>query len=215
MSLLERVRWESIVPYADGFIGHHHPEVPGGQIFLTSASTPGNPTRHWIALQAGATLDVLDNPVNGCWWTATAVGVSFRELLPYEASDLAELRSPGNTAAAGAARAAAGLWDRMDQQRKRWFVTAFPRSDPRTVWCSPQELPPWTEPSRGVLYLSTDWRYRYEKCRWAIPRRGFWEWQLKVEYTSEQGHRHTEVLASDLSWFREPNDYLNERVTIW
>ena len=66
-----------------------------------------------------------------------------------------------------------------------------------------------------MLSLSAEWETAYGKCRWAIPRRGFWEWELRVEYTSEQGDHHTEVLARDLSWFREPNGYLSEQVTLW
>lgn len=200
------------MPYDNGFTAHYHPEVPGGRLFLTAASPSGGP---WTALQSGATLDVLDAPVNGCLWTATEVGVSLRELLPYVPSDLATLRSPGHVAAADAAREAAALWDRLTQQRRRWFETAFPRDDPPTVWCSSQELPPWTVPTDDVLSLSAHWWQRYGKCQWAIPRRGFWEWRFQARYVSEQGHRHTETLAADLSWFRRPNDYLNERVTLW
>ena len=129
--MLSRLRWESIVPYSSGFTGHHHPEAPGGRLFLTTASTAGNPARHWTALQPGTTLDVLDAPADGCLWTATAVGVSFRELLAYESSDLAKLRSPGSSAAAGPAQQAAELWDRLSPERKRWYQVAFPRTDPR------------------------------------------------------------------------------------
>ena len=213
--LLGRLRWESIVAYASDFTGYHHLEVPGGQQFLTAASTAGNPARHWAALEAGTTLDVLDAPVGGCQWTATAVGVSFRELLPYESSDLAKLRSPGNSAAAGAARQAAELWDRLSPQRKQWYQAAFPRTDPSTVWCAPYDLPSWTVPADAVLSLSAHWHDRYTRCRWAIPRRGFWEWRIQVRYTSEQGDLHTEVLADDLSWFREPTGYLGQQVTLW
>ena len=213
--LLSRLRWESVVPYADGFTGHHHPEVPGGRLFLTAASTGANPARHWIAQQSGTTLDVTDAETNGCLWTAIAVGVSLQELLPYQSSDLAKLRSPGNVAAASEAQIAARLWDRLSQQRKRWYEAAFPWSDPAITWCSPDELPPWTAPITGVLSLSDDWKGRYGKCRWSIPRRGFWEWQLQIRYTSEQGDHHTEVLAADLSWFREPTEYLGQQVTLW
>ncbi len=213
--LLSHLRWESIVPYASGFTGHHHPEVPGGRVFLTAASTAGNPARHWIAQQPGTSLDVVDAEVDGCRWTADAVGVSFRQFLPYESSDLARLRSPGASAAAGQAQQAAALWDRLDSQRKQWFRTAFPRIDPAVVWCAPADLPSWSVPADKVLALTSDWETRYGGCRWSIPRRGFWEWHLQVEYTSEQGDRHTETLASDLSWFREPTGYLGQQVTLW
>ncbi len=213
--LLSSLRWESIVPYERGFTGYHHPETPGGQIFLTAASAAGSPVRHWIAQRPGQSLDVVDAAASGCRWTAKAVGVLFRELLPYEPSDLAKLRSPGSSAAAGPAQQAAALWDRLDVQRKQWFQAAFPRTDPPVVWCSPADLPPWTIPADRVLSLTADWEDRYGRCRWAIPRRGFWEWQLQVKYTSGQGGRHTEVLASDLSWFREPTGYLGPQATLW
>ena len=213
--LLDRVRWESIVPYAAGFTDYHHREAPGGRLFLTAASTAETPARHWTALRSGASLDVIDAPVNGCLWTATEVGVSLRELLPYESADLAKLRSPGNVAARAAATEAAALWDRLSQQRKRWYEAAFPRISPPTVWCAPSGLPRWTDPTSGVLSLSTAWKDRHGNCRWSIPRQGFWEWQLLVRYTSEQGDRHTEVLDANLSWFREPTGYLGEQVTLW
>ena len=213
--LLSHLRWESIVPYAHDFTGHHHPEIPGGQLFLTAASTEANPGRHWIARQSGGSLNVVDAEDNGCLWTATMVGVTLRELLPYLPSDLAKLRSPGNVAAAAAAQAAAGLWDRLSQERKRWYRVAFPRSNPTTTWCSPNELPPWTAPIAGVLALSANWKNRYDHCRWSIPRRGLWEWELQTRYTSELGDHHTEVVAADLSWFREPTEYLGQQVTLW
>ncbi|MCY3910913.1 MAG: hypothetical protein OXF99_05320 [bacterium] len=213
--LLSRLRWESVVPYDQGFTGHHHPEVPGGRLFLTAASTGANPGRHWIARQTGSTLNVVDAEENGCLWTATAVGVTLRELLPYSSTDLAKLRSPGNVAAAAEAQAAAGLWDRLSQQRKRWYRAAFPRINLVTSWCSPSELPPWTAPSAGVLALSANWKNRYDKCRWSIPRRGFWQWELQINYTSELGEHHTEVVAANLSWFREPTEYLGQQVTLW
>lgn len=213
-ALLGRLRWESIVPYSPGFTGHH-PEVPGGQLFLTAASSPNSPARHWTAMQPGTTLDVSDAPTDGCLWTANAVGVSLRELLPHETSDLARLRSPGDAAAADEARQAAELWDRLSPDRRQWFRAAFPRDDPSVVWCSPAHLPPWTVPPSSVLSLSSDWKDRFGKCRWSIPRRGFWEWKLQVRYTSEQDDHHTEVLASDLSWFREPTGYVDQQVTLW
>ena len=213
--LLSHLRWESIVPYSSGFTGHHHPEVPGGQFFLTAASTSGSPARHWTAQQPGTTLNVNDAPVDGCLWTAHAVGVSLRELLPHEPSDLSRLRSPGNVAAADEARQAAALWGRLSSERQQWFQAAFPRSDPSIIWCPPAGLPPWTVPVDNVLSLSSDWEDRHGRCRWAIPRRGFWEWKILVEYTSEQGDNHTETLASDLSWFREPTGYMGQQVTLW
>lgn len=213
--LIAQLRWESVVPYPTGFADYHHPEVPGGRLFLTAASTGAISAQHWIAQQPGSTFNVVDAEENGCLWTATAVGVSLRELLPYQSSDLAKLRSPGNVAAAGVAQKAASLWDRLSQQRKRWYEAAFPRSDPATTWCSPDELPPWTAPINAVLSLSSSWESSYGKCRWSIPRRGFWEWQLQVKYTSELGDHHTEVLAADLSWFREPTEYLGQQVTLW
>ncbi|WP_419928736.1 hypothetical protein [Candidatus Poriferisocius sp.] len=213
-SLRGKLRWESIVPYDPGFAGHH-PEVPGGHLFLTAASSPNNTGRHWTALQSGTSLDVWDAPTNGCLWTANAVGVSLRELIPHVAADLTRLRSTGAVAAADEALQAAELWDRLSLQRRQWYQAAFPRNDPSIVWCSPAELPPWTVPTSGVLSLSSDWENRYKKCRWSIPRRGFWEWKLQVRYTSEQGDNHTEVLASDLSWFREPTGYVGQQVTLW
>ena len=213
--LLDSLRWESIIPYPTGFADYHHPEVPGGQIFLTAASTAFNPVRHWTALQPGTSLNVVDAPTNGCLWTATAVGVSLREVLPSEPSDLAKLRAPGNAAAANEARQAAALWDRLSPERKQWFRRAFPRTDPSTVWCAPSDLPPWTSPSNGVLALSSNWENRHGQCRWIIPRRGFWQWQLQVQFTSEQGDQYTETLASDLSWFRDPTGYLGQQVTLW
>ena len=213
--LLGRVRWESIVPYAAGFSGYHHPEVPGGELFLTAASSPNSPARHWTALKPGTTLDVRDAPVNGCLWTANAVGVSLRQLLPHQASDLAKLRLPGDVAAASEARQAAALWDRLSRERQQWYQAAFPRIDPSIVWCSPADMPPWTAPADKVLSLTSDWQNRHGRCRWAIPRRGFWEWELQVQYTSEQGDRHTEVLDADLSWFREPTGYLGQQVALW
>ena len=215
MSLLGRVRWESMVPYARGFTGYHHPEVPGGKLFLTSASKAGHAVRHWTALQPGSTLDVLDAPVNGCLWTASGVGVSLRELLPYEPADLAQLKSPGSAAAKDTAMKAAALWDQLSAQRKQWFRDAFSRNDPSIVWCSPGELPRWTVPEDGVLSLSPAWTAAHGHCRWSIPRRGFWVWRLQVQYISEQGHHHTLVLAEDLSWFRESTEYLGQRITIW
>ena len=213
-ALLAKLRWESIVPYSPGFAGHH-PEVPGGHLFLTAASSPNSPARHWTALQPGTTLDVRDAPTDGCLWTADDVGVSLRELLPHEAADLARLRVPGGAAAAGEAREAAALWDRLSLERRQWFQRAFPRIDPTTIWCSPSELPPWTVPASGVLSLTSDWEERFGSCRWSIPRRGFWEWKLQVQYTSEQGDDHTETLASDLSWFRAPSGYVDQQVTLW
>ena len=213
--LLAQLRWESIIPYPAGFADYHHPEVPGGQIFLTAASTAFNPVRHWTALQPGTSLDVVDAPTNGCLWTATAVGVSLREVLPSEPPDLAKLRAPGSAAAADEARQAAALWDRLSPERKQWFRQAFPRTDPSTVWCAPSDLPPWTSPSNGVLALSSNWENRHGLCRWIIPRRGFWQWQLQVQFTSEQGDQYTETLASDLSWFRDPTGYLGQQVTLW
>ncbi|WP_419851075.1 hypothetical protein [Candidatus Poriferisocius sp.] len=214
-ALLSRLRWESIVPYPPGFTGHQHPEVPGGQIFLTAASTAGNPARHWISQQPQTTLDVWDAPVDGCLWTANAVGVKLRELLPYEASDLAKLRSPGNVAAADEARQAADLWDRLGPERQEWFQAAFPRNDPSIVWCSPADLPPWTMPASKVLLLSSEWEDSHGRCRWEISRRGFWRWWIQVRYSSEQGDQHTATLASDLSWFREPAGYLGEQASLW
>ncbi|WP_419925618.1 hypothetical protein [Candidatus Poriferisocius sp.] len=215
MSLLGRLRWESIVPYDDGFTGYHHPEVPGGRLFLTAASRAGGAVRHWTALRPGATLNVVDHPVNGCLWTATGVGVSLRELLPYETADLAKLKSPGPVAAEGMAKVAAAQWDWLSTQRKQWFRTAFSRNDPPVVWCPPNELPRWTVPEGGVLSLSPAWEAAHGHCRWSIPRRGFWMWRLQVRYTSEQGDHHTVDLADDLSWFREPTEYLGERISIW
>ena len=212
--LLARLRWESIVPYPPGSTGHH-PEVPGGNLYLTAASSPTSPARHWTAMQPGTTLNVWDAPVDGCLWTANAVGVSLRELLPHEATDLTRLRSPGAVAAADEARQAAALWDRLSAERRQWFQAAFPRNEPSVVWCSPAALPPWTVPVSGVLSLSSDWEDRFGKCRWTIPRRGLWEWKLQVQYTSEQGDHHTEVLASDLSWFRQPTGYVDHQVTLW
>ena len=212
--LLDRLRWESIVPYSPGSTGHH-PEVPGGDLYLTAASSPGSPARHWTAIQPDTTLDVWDAPDDGCLWTANAVGVSLQELIPHVAADLTRLRSPGTVAAADEARQAADLWDRLSLQRRQWFQAAFPRNDPSIVWCSPAELPPWTVPISNVLSLSSDWEARFGDCRWSIPRRGFWEWKLQVRYTSEQGDDHTEVLASDLSWFREPTGYVGQQVTLW
>ncbi len=214
-SLLGSLRWESIVPYAQGFVDHHNPEVPGGQLFLTAASTPESLARHWIALKSGSSLDVVDAPVDGCLWTATAVGVSLRELLPHQASDLVKLRSPGSAAAANEARAAAALWDGLSRQRQQWYAAAFPRNDPPTTWCSPSDLPVWTTPTTGVLTLSENWKNSHGKCRWSIPRQGFWEWQLLINYTSEQGDLHAETVASDLSWFRDPAGYLGQQVTLW
>ncbi len=213
--LLSHLRWESIVPYPSGFTGHHHPEIPGGQLFLTAASTSGSPARHWTAQQPGSTLNVIDAPVDGCLWTANAVGVSLRELLPHQSSDLSRLHSPGNVAAAREAQEAAALWGRLSSERQRWFQAAFPRSDPSITWCPPTDLPPWTVPVDKVLSLSSDWEDRHGRCRWAIPRRGFWEWKILITYTSEQGDNHTETLASDLSWFREPTGYLGQQVTLW
>lgn len=209
--LLDRLRWESVVPYSSGFSEPHHPEAPGGRLFLTAASTATHQARHWVARQPGTTLDVLDAPVNGCLWTATAAGVSLQQLLPYVPGDLAKLRSSSHQDA----RDAAALWNRLNPERQQWYQAAFPRTDPSIVWCSPAELPPWTVPTHGVLSLSADWQDRHGRCRWLIPRRGFWEWQMRVQYTSEQGDSHTEVLASDLSWFREPAGYLGQQVTLW
>lgn len=214
-SLVSSLRWESIVPYDQGFASHHHPEVPGGHLFLTAASTPKSPARHWIALKSGRSLDVVDAPKDGCLWTATAVGVSLRELLPHQASDLVKLRSPGRAAAASEARAAAALWDGLSRQRQQWYAAAFPRNDPPTTWCSPGDLPVWTTPTTGVLTLSENWKSSHGKCRWSIPRQGFWEWRLLIDYTSEQGDLHTETVASDLSWFRDPAGYLGQQVTLW
>ena len=212
---LSALRLESTVPYDDGFLAHYHPEVPGGEVFLTAASTPGNPARHWTALKPGSDLSLVDIGEDACLWTATAVGVSLRELLPYYPSDLGKLRAPGTSAAATAARQAAALWDRLSPERQQWYRAAFPRIDPASVWCDPAELPPWTVPPSGVLSLSDEWKATYGKCRWSIPRRGFWEWQLLVRYTSEEGDYHTAIAASDLSWFREPTGYLVEQVTLW
>ena len=212
---LSALRWESTVPYDDDFLAHYHPEVPGGEVFLTAASTPGSPARHWTALKPGSDLSLVDIGEDACLWTATAVGVSLRELLPYYPSDLGKLRAPGTSAAATAARQAAALWDRLSPERQQWYRTAFPRIDPATTWCAPDDLPFWTEPANNVLSLPPDWESRYEKCRWSIPRRGFWEWQLLVRYTSEEGDYHTAIAASDLSWFREPTGYLVEQVTLW
>ena len=213
-ALLSRLRWESIVPYSSGFTAHH-PEVPGGHLYLTAASSPNSPTRHWTAIQPGTTLDVQDAPVDGCLWTANAVGVSLRELIPHEAADLTRLRTASAVAAADEAHQAAELWDRLSSERRQWFQAAFPRNDPPIVWCSPADLPPWTMPASDVLSLPSDWDDRFGKCRWTIPRRGFWEWKLQVKYTSEQGDLHTEVVASDLSWFREPTGYVDQQVTLW
>ena len=168
--------------------------------------------RHWTALQPGQTLDMT---VDDCRWTATAVGVSLQELLPYEPADLATLRSPGDVEAADEAQEAAALWNRLSQQRKQWYEAAFPRNDPATIWCAPSELPPWTVPPRHVLSLPSYWENQYGHCRWSIPRRGFWEWQLQVRYTSEQDDLRTKILDADLSWFRAPNGYLGEQVTLW
>lgn len=212
---LSALRWESSVPYDDKFSRHYHPEVPGGEVFLTPASTPGRPARHWTALKAASDLDFVDTGEDACLWAATAVGVSLRQLLPYHPSDLKKLRSPGISAAASAARQAAALWTRLSPERQQWYRAAFPRNDPATTWCAPHELPSWTEPAKSVLSLSPEWESRYEKCRWLIPRRGFWEWQLLITYASEQGDHHTAVVASDLSWFRGPTGYLGEQVTLW
>lgn len=212
--LLSRLRWESIVPYSPGFTGYH-PEVPGGHLYLTAASSPNSPARHWTAIQPGTTLDVRDAPVDGCLWTAEAVGVSLREILPHQAADLTKLRSPGAVAAAGQARQAAALWDGLSSDRRQWFQAAFPRNDPSIVWCPPADLPSWTVPVSGVLSLTSDWEDRFGKCRWTIPRRGFWEWKLQIKYTSEQGNLYTAVVASDLSWFREPTGYVDQQVTLW
>ena len=141
--------------------------------------------------------------------------VSLRELLPYEPSDLAKLKAPGSVAAEDAAIKAAALWDRLSLQRKQWFRAAFSRNDPAVVWCSPGELPRWTVPENGVLSLPADWESAHGHCRWAIPRRGFWVWHLQVQYTSEQGHQFTLVLADDLSLFLEPAEYLGQQVTLW
>ena len=153
--------------------------------------------------------------MDGCLWTADAVGVSLRELLPYETADLNRLRSPGTVAAADEAPQAAALWDRLSSERRQWFRSAFPRNDPSIVWCSPADLPPWTAPTSGVLSLSSEWEDQFWKCRWSIPRRGFWTWELQVKYTSEQGDLYTNVVASDLSWFREPTGYVDQQVTLW
>ena len=210
--LLSRLRWESLVPYDDEFDDHHHPDVPGGRLFLTAASPAGNPVRHWTALQAGKTLDVT---LGDCQWSATAVGVSLRELLPYEPADLAKLRAPGAVEAAKSAQQAATLWDRLSAEKKQWYEDAFPRINPSTIWCSPDDLPPWTVPASGTTSLSDEWETAYGKCRWAIPRRGFWQWELQVKYTSDQGDHRTEVLARNLSLFRDPNGYLKDKVTLW
>ena len=123
--------------------------------------------------------------------------------------------SPGRVAARDAARNAAELWDQLSQQRKRWYRAAFSRNDPPIVWCPPGDLAPWTVPEDGVLSLAPGWKAAHGHCRWSIPRRGFWEWNLQVQYTSEQGHHYTLTLADDLSWFREPTEYLGRQVTLW
>ena len=211
LEVLGHLRWESVVPYSSSFSEPHHPEVPGGDRFLTAASTATSPVLHWTAQQPGTTLDVLDAPVDGCLWTATAVGVSLRELLPNMPGDLAKLRSSSYQAA----RDAAALWGRLTPERRQWYQAAFPRVNPSIVWCPPADLAPWTVPTNGVLTLPANWHDRHGACRWSIPRRGFWEWQLRVKYTSEQGDLHTEILAADLSWFREPTGYLGQQVTLW
>ncbi len=209
------LRWESVVPYGKNFTGHYHPEVPGGTVFLTAASASDGPARHWTALKPASNLDLVDVGQDACRWTATTVGVSLRELLPYDQADLERLRSSRPSAAAAAARQAAALWERLGPARQAWYRTAFPRRDPAIIWCRPSELPPWTEPAEAVLSLLPTWESRYGACRWSIPRRGFWEWRLVVRYESEEGDRHREVAAADLSWFREPIGYIGEQVALW
>lgn len=215
LGALKALRWESVVPYPAGFTGHHHPEVPGGELFLTAASAPDSPARHWMALSSRAGLDMVDSGKDACRWRAVAVGVSLRQLLPYYPADLNKLSLASGSAANEEAGQAAELWNRLSLERQLWYVEAFPRNDPAIVWCSPQELPLWTAPPRAVLSLPSGWGARYGKCRWHIPRHGFWEWQILVDYESEEGDLHTTVLDSDLSWFREPTGYLGEQVTLW
>ncbi len=213
--LRQALRWESIVPYSNGYGSKHHSEVPGGQHFLTAASGPKEAAKHWVALKSGTNLNVVDALTNGCKWQATEVGVTLRELLPHWPADLRTLHAPGNVAAASHARQAAQLWQRLSQQRQQWYIRAFPRSDPATVWCSPGALPQWTEPASKALSLDSRWRATYDRCRWLIPRQGFWRWQLVIKYVSETGDLHTRVVAEDISWFREANGYLTKQVTLW
>ncbi|MXW42380.1 MAG: hypothetical protein F4138_04400 [Acidimicrobiia bacterium] len=213
--LRSALRWESIVPYPSGFATPHHLEVPGGRWFLTAASSPLSAARHWVALKSGANLNVSESSASGCLWTATHVGVFLRELLAHDSADLAVLVSPGNTAAATQARQAASLWQNLSSQRKQWYTDAFTRNDPATVWCSSADLPTWTSPLNKVLSLSSTWSAKHDHCRWVIPRQGFWQWQLVIRYTSNQGDSYTHVVAEDLSWFREPDGYLTQQVTLW
>ena len=214
-SALSALRWESVVPYDHDFADHHHPEVPGGEVFLTAASTPDSPARHWTALKSRSGLDMVDSGKDACLWQAVDVGVSLRQLLPYYPADLNKLRSASGSAAREEARQAAELWDRLSLERQLWYVEAFPRIDPAAVWCSPGKLPLWTAPPQAAFFLPSNWDALYGACRWHIPRQGFWEWQILVEYESEEGNLHTTVLDSDLSWFREPTGYVGQQVTLW
>ena len=214
-NLQQALRWESIVPYQSTLTSPHHPEVPGGRQFLTAASSPSKVARHWVALRSGANLNIVDASSNGCLWQATHVGVSLRELLPHQYPDLRKLQNPGNVAAAAYAQQAASLWLSLSPQHKQWYRNAFSRNDPATVWCKPNSLPNWTQPSLKTLSLDSRWTAKHDRCRWFIPRQGFWKWQLLIKYTSEKGDTYTHVVDEDLSWFREADGYLTQQVTLW
>jgi len=79
------------------------------------------------------------------------------------------------------------------------------------VWCDDDDLPVW----RTLGDRDPTEEARRQACRWEIPRRGIWEWKLKVDYLSDQGDRAVVDLGADVSWFRTAVDLISQRVAIW
>ncbi|WP_420435200.1 hypothetical protein, partial [Candidatus Poriferisocius sp.] len=137
-----------------------------------------------------------------------------RELIPARGGD-AEMRMLAARSGVGAAQALAtalATWDRWTAGEQADWAAAFaPARRVAPAWCDGDDLPVW----RPLGGREPTEEARRAACRWEVPRKGIWEWQLNVAYTSDQGDTAVVQLDSDVSWFQTAIDLTEERVTIW
>ena len=219
-ALAARVRWES---YLGAGNTPPTPEIAGGSTFALVASDVQGGTHRpawmWLALSGTrlnrGTLDVSDQRVgHECYWEATGVGVEMRELIPSGGGDT-EMRALAARSSVGAAQALAtalATWDRWTTgEQAEWAAAFSPARRVAPAWCNDDDLPVW----RTLGDREATEEARRTACRWEIPRKGIWEWKLKVAYTSDQGDTAVVQLGSDVSWFQTAIDLTEERTTIW
>ena len=218
--LTSRVRWESYLGAGDS---PPTPEIPGGSVFGLAASDVQSGTRYaawtWLAISGTrlnrGTLDVSDQRQgHECYWEAIGVRVEMRELIPSSGGD-AEMRTlaaQGRVGAAHALATAVATWDSWSAgEQAEWAAAFAPARRVSPAWCDDDDLPVW----RPLGDREPTEEARRAACRWEVPRKGIWEWRLKVDYLSDQGDRANVELDTDVSWFRTAVDLTEDRVTIW